>query len=27
MLYVLIISVVMGLVPAHLLYLLTGVGI
>jgi hypothetical protein len=27
MLYVLIISVVMGMVPAHLLYLLTGVGI
>ena len=27
MLYVLIISVVMGLVPAHLIYLLTGVGI
>jgi hypothetical protein len=27
MLYVLIITVVMGLVPAHLLYLLTGVGV
>lgn len=27
MLYVLIISVVMGLVPAHLIYLLTGVGV
>jgi len=27
MLYVLIITVVMGMVPAHLLYLLTGVGV